>query len=603
MEKTDLRRLGSTLCWAVVFADIGTSVYYVPGILQGQVGALAPAFVLLTSLGFVLLAVKYAEIASRYGDGGGVVAVASDAFGPFIGCLGGILITIDYFLTIAISSVSGFRYLDHLFPLGSFLEPAVILALLFLGLLNWVGIKESARTSAIIAIAALVVDLVVLGITGAQLDRAQWDLVLDSMTGLRRVSLVHGLVGFGSAWLAFSGLESISQLSPAMEEPRSKVARRAMILVVLSVLVTVPLLTAFSIALLQAQKVNPDRFVSELGFIYGGIPLQLAVVVTAGSLLLFASNTAIIGAYHVFVALARKGYMPARVAALNRKFGTPHTAIGIAVLVPLAIVVATRSRMDILGDLYAFGLLGAFCLSSIGLDRIRWLEGKRGLVAWIGFATTLMLFTAWTTNLFTKTLATAFGVSATLIGMGVAVGTRRGWFDRIIGAVPYFTAEEAESMAAQLPTAARIVTLPEAVNLLPLYRASTLVAVRGPNPRLLREAVLRVRGRGESILAVLYVDEIPGPFYPSLIGPSEEAREVLGEMVRALEKEGIEVIPVWRMGHDAGTSIAGAAIDLGVDAVMVGTSQRSALWHLVRGDVLRKLLHALPESIRLVICN
>jgi hypothetical protein len=36
---------------------------------------------------------------------------------------------------------------------------------------------------------------------------------------------------------------------------------------------------------------------------------------------------------------------------------------------------------------------------------------------------------------------------------------------------------------------------------------------------------------------------------------------------------------------------------------MVGTSQRSALWHLVRGDVLRKLLHALPESIRLVICN
>ncbi len=44
MEKADLSRLGPALCWAVVFADIGTSVYYVPGILQGQVGALAPAF-------------------------------------------------------------------------------------------------------------------------------------------------------------------------------------------------------------------------------------------------------------------------------------------------------------------------------------------------------------------------------------------------------------------------------------------------------------------------------------------------------------------------------------------------------------------------------
>ncbi len=603
MEKNDLRRLGPTLCWAVVFADIGTSVYYVPGILYGQVGALAPAFVFLTSVGFILLAAKYAEIASRYQDGGGVVAVASDAFGPLVGCLGGILITIDYFLTIAISAVSGFRYLDAILPLGRLIEPAVISALLFLGLLNWVGIKESARTSAMIAIAALTVDLVLVGITGAQLDRAQWTLVLERLLGFRDVALTQGLVGFGSAWLAYSGLESISQLSPAMAEPRSKVARRAMVLVVVSVLLTAPILTAFTTALLAARQVNPDRFVSELGFAYGGLPLEIAVVVTAGSLLLFASNTAIIGAYHVFVALARKGYMPARVAALNRKFGTPHTAIGIAVLVPLAIIVATRGRMDLLGDMYAFGLLGAFCLSSLGLDRIRWLEGRRGIVAWIGFATTLMVFTAWTTNLLTKSLATVFGVCATAIGLAVAVGTRRGWFDRLIGAVPYFTAEEAETMAAQLPTAARIVTLPEAVSLLPLYRPSTLVAVRGPNPRLVREAVTRVRGRGESTLAVLYVDEIPGPFYPTLIGPSDESREVLGEMVRAIEKEEVNVIPIWRMGHDAGTSIAGAAIDLGVDAVMVGTSQRSALWHLVRGDVLRKLLRALPESIRLIICN
>ena len=30
--------LGPILCWAVVFADIGTSVYYVPGILWGTLG-------------------------------------------------------------------------------------------------------------------------------------------------------------------------------------------------------------------------------------------------------------------------------------------------------------------------------------------------------------------------------------------------------------------------------------------------------------------------------------------------------------------------------------------------------------------------------------
>ncbi|GAC1380922.1 MAG: hypothetical protein NVSMB33_07320 [Ktedonobacteraceae bacterium] len=37
--------LGPLLCWAVVFADIGTSVYYVPGILYGNVGKLAGFFV------------------------------------------------------------------------------------------------------------------------------------------------------------------------------------------------------------------------------------------------------------------------------------------------------------------------------------------------------------------------------------------------------------------------------------------------------------------------------------------------------------------------------------------------------------------------------
>ena len=37
--------LGPFLCWAVVFADIGTSVYYVPGILHGQFGSRSAIFV------------------------------------------------------------------------------------------------------------------------------------------------------------------------------------------------------------------------------------------------------------------------------------------------------------------------------------------------------------------------------------------------------------------------------------------------------------------------------------------------------------------------------------------------------------------------------
>ncbi len=79
---TQLGLLGPVLCWAIVYADIGTSVYYVPGILYRDVGTSAASFVLATSIVFVFLAEKYADISARYANGGGVVSVATDAFGP-----------------------------------------------------------------------------------------------------------------------------------------------------------------------------------------------------------------------------------------------------------------------------------------------------------------------------------------------------------------------------------------------------------------------------------------------------------------------------------------------------------------------------------------
>src|ERR687891_24656 len=55
MQQTkDTRQLTWLLAWAVVFCDIGTSVYYVPSILYGHVKDATPFFVLLTSGGFFL---------------------------------------------------------------------------------------------------------------------------------------------------------------------------------------------------------------------------------------------------------------------------------------------------------------------------------------------------------------------------------------------------------------------------------------------------------------------------------------------------------------------------------------------------------------------
>src|SRR5437763_6244585 len=110
--------LGPILCWAVVFADIGTSVYYVPGILYGiaGIGSLAGFFVFLTMSVFVLLTLKYAEVTHRFPQGGGVVTVAAQAINQWFGALGGMFILVDYFLTAAISCLSGMLYLSVVLP-------------------------------------------------------------------------------------------------------------------------------------------------------------------------------------------------------------------------------------------------------------------------------------------------------------------------------------------------------------------------------------------------------------------------------------------------------------------------------------------------------
>ena len=150
--------LGPLLCWAIVYADIGTSVYYVPGILFREVGTSAASFVLATSVVFIFLAEKYADISARYAGGGGVVSVATDAFGPRAGALGGMLILVDYFLTAAISAVSGFSYLATMFPSLEHVVPILsVIGLILLGVLNWVGIRESAAVSAAIGTAAFAV--------------------------------------------------------------------------------------------------------------------------------------------------------------------------------------------------------------------------------------------------------------------------------------------------------------------------------------------------------------------------------------------------------------------------------------------------------------
>ncbi len=449
--------LGAFLCWAVVFADIGTSIYYVPGILYGGFKTRSAIFVLMTLFVFILLCVKYSEVTWRYPEGGGVVNVSSQALHPFAGLLGGLFIMVDYYLTAAISALSGMLYLAVVAP---YVSPLVtqftVAALIGLGVLNLLGIKESARTTAVFVMLAGIGQAAVVLATAVYLGPAGIVHSFVYLTDWRGLTPVVMLTGYGAAFLAFSGLESIAQLAPAMREPRRIVSSRAMLAVVVTMAITSPLLTLWSTTLLDAHA-DPNQFISLLGAHVAGRFLGDYVAVSGAMLLVFASNTAIIGAYHVFIALTRMGFLPRVLEHRNRWRGTPHWAVLAAVSLPVVIIVAAQANLNLLGDLYAFGLLGTFVLTCVSLDVVRWREYKRwtpGLVAFfgVGVVTTLLVIVAWAVNLVQKPHATQFGGGLTVLGLIIGLATYRYNRSRrpAVFPVPYRPQRAAESIAGAL---------------------------------------------------------------------------------------------------------------------------------------------------------
>src|SRR5207248_7454618 len=195
------------------------------------------------------------------------------------------------------------------------------------------------------AIIAFLSDIAILVSVFTHLSFAEFLSLLPKMFSGHALTPITLLVGFAGSFLAFSGLESISQLSPVMKLPRRTVGKIALFLVVLTVGLTSPLLTVLSTLLLPRAAADPvlsSQLISLLGGHWGGAFLQTEVAISASALLVFASNTAIIGSYHVFLALSRMDFFPAFILQRNKLRGTPHYSILLATLIPIVVLLLVK---------------------------------------------------------------------------------------------------------------------------------------------------------------------------------------------------------------------------------------------------------------------
>ena len=132
-----------------------------------------------------------------------------------------------------------------------------------------------------------------------------------------------------------------------------------------------------------------------------------------------------------------------------------------------------------------------------------------------------------------------------------------------------------------------------------------MVAARGITSVLsfaLDEAQLR-----KATLCVLYVKEIAvyygggGQLGRARWQDDPEASAIMTLMMKTGEERGVCVMPVYAVSEDAAVTILDLSATLGVDYLIIGASQRSAMTKLLRGSVVTNVAQQLPDSIRLVI--
>ena len=487
--------------------------------------------------------------------------------------------------------------------------------------------SESAKVSLVGAVIAFISDIAILFTVFTHISFSAFLALIPEMFAHHSLTPVLFLTGFAGSFLAFSGLESISQLSPVMKTPRKKVASIALLLVVLTIGLTSPLLTIFSTLLQPQEAADPvlsTQLISLLAGHWGNILLQTEVAISASALLVFASNTAIIGAYHVFIALSRMEFFPAFVLQRNKLRGTPHYSIALATAIPIGVLLLVNFNINILGDMYAFGLLGAFTLTCLGLDLVRYRERKaarskkyqvpagfseivNGLLSaenqleptfpsthqqdtldgdtlagvsraqgtlsttpskltnqqpkislwstinfYLGILTTALVMIAWSTNLVSKPLATAFGGTVAGVGMLVAYLNYIGHKRR--GRVP--------------------VTITGVEGRLPGSILAVLTDRNGHNDAVIRTAINNAEGHPVVFLYVSERKPLPGraPGIFELVDPyldDLQAKEYFGKAENLAQKARISrryvyrqqepgtVSRVWQAVHPRDTVVAG----------------------------------------------
>jgi APA family basic amino acid/polyamine antiporter len=375
------RILGIPAVFAAGYGNVGSSIYYALGIVALVAMGATPVALGIAGVLFIFTALTYAEGTAAMPEAGGSASFARHSFGNFAGFAAGWALMLSYIVTIAISSFTIPPYL------GYFWEPfkaspvvttwASIGIVFFLMLVNVVGIRETS----FINVAATLVDiltqisLVVIGFILLFDPSRLWRSMIDNWPSTENLVL-----GIALATIAYTGIETMSQMAEETKRPETSVPR-ALVFMIVAVLVIFAGISLVSLSAMTPQELANEWSRDPVAGIASNLPLEVIrnvlkplIAVLAGTILLIATNAGIIGVSRLAFSQAAHGLAPKALSRVHGRFKTPYVSIVIFCAIAIFILVPGFFEADVfknLGALYAVGSLLSFMFAHASIIGLR----------------------------------------------------------------------------------------------------------------------------------------------------------------------------------------------------------------------------------------
>ena len=339
---------------------IGAGIFGLPGRLDAAVGDFAPWLLLIAGTGVMLIALCYADLATRFDATGGPQLYAGAAFGRFIGFQAGWLIYTSRAASLGANATVLAAYAGAIWPP---LDAAItmIVTVGAITLLNIVGLQRAMRTLGgltLFKLAPLLL-LIVLGFGEA---------ISAASPTLPAFSAVEGIAL--AALYAFVGFEAATVPAGETRDPRRAIPRALVTTVAGVTLLYVLVQLAYS----ASDIGNSETPLADLAARHLGPAGTLLLGVTAIVSVLANQLSSVTSTSRLTYGLAEQGMLPAWFARVNPRFGTPANSIGLFGAIGLGLAVS--GSFVFLAVVSSLARLFAYFACVAAVPRLDWMAGR-----------------------------------------------------------------------------------------------------------------------------------------------------------------------------------------------------------------------------------